>query len=167
MNAHVRRRGIPSGAGTNPGGARLKQQDGQTGAKGRGGADGGFTLVETLIAFAIAAMAIAALVHGTTGAVLSSRMAGRYDEAVGRAKSHLAALLASPLIDSDRQGDEGAGFHWRVRVATAAAAPSASRLKAVPPGVVTLYRITVTVSWADGDHRHAVRLDSARLGPLA
>lgn len=147
--------------------ARLNQHDGPTGTIGRGGAEGGFTLIEVLIAFVIAAMAVAALMHGTTGAVTASRVAGRYDEAVARARSHLAALSASPLIDSDRQGDEGGGFHWHVKVATADTAHPAARFKAVPGNMITLYRITVTISWTEGDHSRAVRLDSARLGPVA
>lgn len=130
-------------------------------------ADRGFTLIEVLIAFLIAAMAVAALVRATTGAVMSSRVAGRYDEAVARAQSHLAALSASPLTDSDRQGDEGGGFHWRVRVAAAGAAHPARQFRAIPQGAVTLYRITVTLTWTEAGRSRAVQLDSARLGPVA
>jgi len=138
-----------------------------TGSWVRDATDRGFTLIEALIAFLIAAMAIMALVRATTGAVTSSRVAGRYDEAVARAQSHLAALSASPLADSDRQGDEGGGFHWRVRVAAAGTAQPARRFSAVPHTAITLYRITVTVSWTEADRSRAVQLDSARLGPVA
>lgn len=129
--------------------------------------DGGFTLIEVLIAFVIAAMAVVALAHGTTGAVTSSRVAGRYDEAVARAKSHLAALSASPLIDSDRQGDEQGGYHWHARVAPAGTVHAGSQFKAVQGKAITLYRITVTISWTEGGRTRAIRLDSARLGPVA
>jgi len=131
-----------------------------------GGADRGFTLVEVLVAFLIAAMAMAVLVRATTGAVTSSRVAGRYGEAVTRAQSHLAALSAASLADSDRQGDEGGGFHWRVQVAAAGTAHAASQFRAIPQGAFTLYRVSVTVSWTDGGRSRAVRLDSAQLGPI-
>ncbi len=153
-----------------PSEATVDQHDGPANAIGTtvwSVADRGFTLVEVLVAFLIAAAAIAALVHVTTGAVMSSRVAGQYDEAVTRAQSHLAALSASPLIDSDRQGEEGDGFRWHVRVAAAAAVSTASRFRAMPDGAVTLYRITITISWQQGSRSRAVRLDSARLGPLA
>ena len=138
-----------------------------TGRKGRSAGERGFTLIEVLIAFLIAALAVAALMHVTTGAVTSSRVAGRYDEAVARAQSHLAALSASPLADNDRQGDEGGGFHWRVQVAAAGIANPARQFSAVPQGAIILYRVTVTISWTEADRSRAVQLNSARLGPVA
>lgn len=132
----------------------------------RGAAEHGFTLIEVLIAFLVAAMAVGAIAYAATGAVAASRAAGRYDEAVARAESHLALLSAAPLGDSDRQGEEGGGFHWHVRVASAGTAPLAGGTDALPAGTATLYRVTVTLSWGDGGARRSVRLDSARLGPL-
>jgi len=148
----------PEGAAVNPPGVPT-----HAGAA----ADHGFTLLEVLVAFLIAAMAVAALVRATTGAVTSSRVAGRYGEAVARAQSHLAALSASPLAESDRQGDEGGGFHWRVRVAAAGTAHAASQFRSIPQGAFTLYRVSVTVSWTEGGRSRAVQLDSAQLGPVA
>ncbi len=130
----------------------------------RRAAERGFALIEVLVAFLIAAMAVAAVVRATTTAIVSSRAASRYDEAVARAESHLASLSAARLVDSDRQGDEGGGYHWRVRVA--AAAHAEGQLKAIPAGAVTLYHVTVTISWRDGDGGRAVQLDSARLSPI-
>lgn len=135
-------------------------------ARTGGAAEHGFTLVEVLIAFLIAAMAAGAIVRAATGAIASSRAAGRYDEAVARAESHLASLSAAPLGDSDRQGDEGDGYHWRVQVAAAGTAQLTGRVDAMPTGTTTLYRVIVTMSWHDGGSRRAVRLDSARLGPV-
>ena len=123
----------------------------------------GFILLEVLVGFVIAALALGVIVHVAIGAVLASRIASRVDEAVARAASHLAALSAAPLIDSDRQGDEGGGFHWHIRVANEGAIQPAADLAAIPKGTVTLYRISVVVSWTEDGHRRAVRLNSARL----
>ena len=131
----------------------------------RGGEDG-FTLIEVLVAFLIAAAAAGAVLRAASGALAASRAAGRYDEAVARAESRLASLSAAPLADSDREGDEGDGFHWRVQVATAGAAPITGRVGTLPAGTARLYRVSVTVSWRDGGARRAVQLDSARLGPI-
>src|SRR5271166_5994655 len=62
----------------------------------------GFTLLEVVIAF-------------TT--------AGRYEEAVSRAKSHLAAIgrdgpLTATTTEGDDGGDgkDGGDYHWRIRI---------------------------------------------------
>ncbi len=127
-------------------------------------AERGFLLIEVLIASLIAAAAIMAIMHAAMAGLMSSRVAGRYDEAVARAKSHLAALSALPLVESDRQGDESAGYHWHVRVVSAGIVHPSHGLTAIPAGAITLYRISVSISWTESGHRRAMQLDSARLG---
>ncbi len=126
----------------------------------------GFLLTEVLIAGLIAAIAIMAITHATIGGLLSSRVASRYDEAVARANSHLATLSATPLVASDRQGDEGAGYHWHIRVVTAGLVHPSRVLTAIPTGAVTLYRLSVSVSWTENGRSRTVQLDSARLSPV-
>jgi len=127
----------------------------------------GFLLIEVLIASLIAVAAITAILHAATGGIVSSRVAGRVDEAVARANSHLATLSALPLVESDRQGDESAGYHWHVRVVSAGTVHPSNVLTATPAGAITLYRISVSISWTESGHRRAVQLDSARLSSAA
>ena len=115
-------------------------------------ADQGFTLLEVLVAFAIAALALGTLFRGTIDGLHTAQIAGRYQEAVTRAESRLAALTTGNLTASDRQGDDGNGFHWRERITPVeTAAP------------VGLYAVSVAVSWVD-DSRRTVELDSERIG---
>src|ERR1700712_3487121 len=114
-------------------------------------ADGGFTLIEVLVAFVIATVALAVMVHGAVDGLHGASLAGRYQEAVARARSHLAAVGDSPP-PSDRQGDEGNGFHWHVRIVPADRAARGT-------GQMTLMAVSVAVSW-DG---HVVELDSEHL----
>ncbi len=117
-----------------------------------------------LIAFAIAAMALALLFQaaGTSGD--AARSAGYYEEAVSRAKSRMAMLgRAADLTEGESEGEDGDGpYHWRVRVTPSVtaeppqgAAPTANHL--------TLYDVEVSISWTDR-HRHEVVLHSQRLG---
>ena len=125
----------------------------------------GFTLLEVLIAFIIAALAIGAMVHAVGNGLASSRAAAHYQEAVSRARSHLdVAMHGTALVPADTEGDDGGGFHWRLRVTPAARAtgqlPGFARRTAA---IVTLYAVSVTISWHDGHDTREVRLDSARV----
>ena len=131
-----------------------------------GGNAEGFTLLEVVVAFLIAALAVGALARTSTIAIESTRVASRTDEAVARAESHLASISAAPLTESDRQGDDGGGFHWQARIGRAGTALPAASAADLPPGSVTLYRLAVIVSWREDGRRRSVRLDSAKLGPL-
>lgn len=77
----------------------------------------GFTLLEVLIAFAIAALALSVLFRATGSGLGSARAASRYEEAVVRARSHLAAITHdAALAAGDASGDDGGGFQWRLSV---------------------------------------------------
>ncbi len=136
--------------------------------------EGGFTLLEVLIAFIIAAIALGVLFSGAIEGLRTSRVAVRYEEAVARARSHLAASGVSPM-EGDQNGDDGSGFHWRVRTQlTDRATPKdfvanpleqAIEQRASPATAPTLalYAITVWVSWREDGQTREVRLDSESL----
>ena len=117
----------------------------------RADGDGGFTLIEVLVAFVIATVALSVMVNAAVDGLRGATMAGRYQEAVARAQSHLAAVGDSPVA-SDRQGDEGAGYHWHVRIAPVSTIPFGQ-------GEATLLAISVAISW----NGRSVELDSERL----
>jgi general secretion pathway protein I len=113
----------------------------------------GFTLLEALVAFAILALALTALLQGTLTGLRSTQSAGRAEEALARARSRLAALDAAPIAAGDQRGDDGGGFTWRTRI-----------LPAESLGGRTLYSVSVSIGWRDGDTPREVRLDTQRLG---
>jgi general secretion pathway protein I len=124
-------------------------------------AERGFTLLEVLVAFAITAMALTVLFHGTTTGLASARAASRYEEAIVRARSHLAALgRDAALAAGDAEGDDGAGFRWRLHVWPLQAAEGAAGSNFTPP---TLLAVEVAIAWTDGRQRREVVLRSERL----
>ena len=127
--------------------------------------DRGFTLLEVLVAFIIAAFALAALFSGGLGGLQAAAVSGRTTEALSRAQSHLAAApTGDALAAGDRQGDEGGGFHWRVRIVTAdTALPDPSAQRGAP--VLALYAVSSAVSWTEGGRTRSVQLDSLRTAP--
>ena len=116
--------------------------------------DAGFTLIEVLVAFIIAGLALAVLAHAGLDGLRASSLSARYQEALARAQSHLAAIGDAPQ-PSDRQGDEGDGYHWHVRIVPLAASAIAS-------GHATLLAVSVSVSWGDAPGRR-VQLDTERV----
>jgi general secretion pathway protein I len=113
----------------------------------------GFTLLEVVVALVIVALASVALLEAVGTGLHASRSAALYDEAVVRAKSHLAAAMYGMRLEPlEQNGDDGGGFHWRLRIApmtTVALRPMGAGEQASVP--VVLYAISTWISWRDGD----------------
>ena len=122
----------------------------------------GFTLIEVLIAFAIAAMALGLLFQSASSSGGAAHLAGNYEEAVSRAKSHMASLgRESEIAPGEQSGDDGGGFRWRVKITPSAVAQPPQ--DATANTRLTLFDVEVSVSWADGGRPHAVVLHTQRL----
>jgi general secretion pathway protein I len=125
--------------------------------------DGGFTLLEVVVALAIAALAIVGLFQAASGGLLSVNTAGRVEEAVQRAQSHLAAVgRSAALIQGEFTDDDGGGYRWRLR-----ARPVASRQVAAadgsPTALATLFDVEVAISWPGRSGERSVVLKTMRL----
>src|SRR5262250_790806 len=108
---------------------------------------GGFTLLEVVVALAIAALALVGLFQAGGGGLFAVDTAARAEEAVERAQSHLAAVgRDAALIAGEYTGDDGGGYRWRLRVQ-----PTATREALSPVGDPTanptLYSVEVAIFW--------------------
>ena len=123
----------------------------------------GFTLIEVLIAFAIAAMALGLLFQAASSSGTAAHQAGNYEEAVSRAKSHMAMVgRESDVAPGEREGDDGSGYRWRITITPSAAAQPPQG--ATPENRLMLYNVEVSVSWLDGGRPHSVVLHTQRTG---
>ena len=123
----------------------------------------GFALLEVLVAFVIAALALGGLLAAALEGLGATATAGAYEEAVARARSHLAAIGRSgPLLAGTQQGDDGGGFAWQSRIGLLASAPSADASAGPPLGI---YAVSVTIGWRAGRHERAVTLQTERVAP--
>src|SRR5579859_18463 len=129
----------------------------------------GFTLLEAVVAFAIAALALGVLFRAATGGLVAVDTAGRYEEAVSRAKSHMASIgHDGPLSETQTEGDDGGGYHWRIRIVPLASANPANGQPApflqASSRKPTLYSVEVGISWSDGGRHREFLLQSQRIG---
>ena len=124
--------------------------------------DSGFTLLETLAAFLIAALALGALTQGAAGGLRAARVAGHTQEALSRARSRLAAAALAP-VPGEQQGNDGGGYAWRVTTTLLLTAPP-GRGDILRPGMA-LYAVRASVSWAMDGGTREVALDTQRVVP--
>jgi len=127
----------------------------------------GFTLLEVVVAIAIAAVALVGLFQTGSGGLLAVDTAARVQEAVQRAQSHLAAVgRDAALVEGDFTDEDGGGYRWRLRVR-----PVGSR-QVLTAGAnanetQTLFDVEVAISWPGHSGDRAVVLKTLRLGTAA
>jgi general secretion pathway protein I len=130
--------------------------------------DTGFTLLEVLIAFAIAALAIGVLYGGTVTGLDATAVSAKYDEAVSLARSHLDPIgHGAPLTVQQTSGADGEGFTWHLRIRQAGSRQmqlnDQDRQNDIKPSIAVLYDVVVTESWKVGGQQRQVTLATRRL----
>jgi general secretion pathway protein I len=111
----------------------------------------GFTLLEVLAAFIIAAAAIAVLLQAGFTAAAENRAAAVTQQLLARAQSRLASVgTLTALAPMNVSGDDGGGYRFALTIAQVGAG-----------GALTLYDVSLTESF--GPRR--LTLATSRLGP--
>jgi general secretion pathway protein I len=118
--------------------------------------EGGFTLIEVVVAFAILALSLGALYESFGGSLKRSGAARQQDLAALRAESLLAEFRGSGgLLPQEHNGHDGElGFSWRITVK-----PYPAEL--AEHSTLSAEAVEVEVSWAE--KRHRVLLQSVEL----
>lgn len=119
--------------------------------------EGGFTLVEVLVAFAILAVALGFLMH------VIANVVGRTGEAASRAgalevgQSLLDRLgVDLPLQDGVSEGDGGSRYRWHIEISPYGDEEDRQNWPAAA------HRVAVTVFWDNGG---GLTLSTLKLGP--
>lgn len=123
----------------------------------------GFTLLEVVVATAITGLALVGLFQAGTSGVFAVDGAARVDEAIERAQSHLAAFGRSGAVaPGELEGDDGGGYHWRLRSRPIATQPAAAPDQTA--SAMSLFAVDVEISWRAWGRNRSVVLDTRRLG---
>ena len=130
-------------------------------------AEAGFTLFEVMVAFVIAALALGVLFAGGLAGLRTAKIADGYDDALSRARSRIAAIVAPQPLDL--RGDDGGGFRFHLRITQAGAVTpphddSLGLAGSQPAARVGLYDIAVTLTWPGDGGERQLALATQRLG---
>jgi len=123
-----------------------------------------------LIALIISGIALATVFQAAGETMRATASAARHQQALSRALSHLDGAGVN-LMPGEQEGDDGGGFHWHVLVrpidSTGKQDAAGKPMPITDTLVVTMYAVTVSITWRDGRNERFVRLDSRRLRTTA
>lgn len=130
-------------------------------------AESGFTLLEVMVAFVIAALAIALLYNGATGGLNATATATKSEEALALARSHMAAIgKGEAIAPQETSGVDGDGYSWHLRIRpigqrqmTLSDSDTANDTK---PTNAVLYDVQVRESWEVAGRTHDISLETRR-----
>jgi general secretion pathway protein I len=123
----------------------------------------GFTLVEVLVAFAVAALVLVPLLRIFSGGMVGLTRSQRAAEAAQWAQTVLDARSGETLLAiGTEDGDLAGGYRWRRTVR-----PYSDAAMSLPsPGAPLIpYDVTLTVSWSERGQTRAVTLETLQLAP--
>ena len=122
--------------------------------------DGGFTLLEVIVAFTILAFAMTALSQAFSGGLRGLEAAGTRAAAVQYARSKLDEVgMTVPLEEGEHTGTFADGTPWTVTIGPLPGGGEEDLLTSE----VLAYRVQVTVPV---DRQRPVTLTTVRLGPI-
>ncbi len=130
----------------------------------RARAQGGFTLLEVVVAFVVLSLALTTIFQIFSAGLARAGELDGYTRALAVAESKLASTgVESPLQEGESSGETpDRAFRWRVSVLRDPETEPAAQTRSIP---LSLYRVEVRVGWRAGDGREReVRLSTLQLG---
>jgi general secretion pathway protein I len=125
----------------------------------------GFTLIEVLVAFAIAALLLVPLLHLISLGIGTFGNAQNYATATLWAESALAdAGMQEPIAEGTQSGDLPQHIHWEMSIERYHDDAMSDQPTTAPSGLVP-YAITLTMSWPERLSRGSITFHTLRLGP--
>lgn len=123
--------------------------------------DGGFSLLEVLVAFAITAIALGVILQIVSTGLRSAALSEDYTHAAVLAESKLSLVgVEIPLQEGVSEGEFDDRYRWKTVVEPYNSEIEDEQLEDHPR--VLLFRVAVEVIWQDGSRERRFRLDTLR-----
>ena len=116
----------------------------------------GFSLLEILVAFSIAALALAMLYRVSGNNARQTGSLAQTERATALAQSLLAAYQTVPIAGLSDSGNS-AGYGWSVE-----SRPYPTPVNDQAPQAAHLYELLITVAWMDGTRSRSLELTTLR-----
>ena len=124
---------------------------------------GGYTLIEIIVAFAILALGLTLLLGTLSGATRQVRQAGDAGRAALHAQSLLAEFGELPRPGARDGALEGGRYRWQLDVSPWSDPAPRRGPQRIDPSAARLVRLQLQVEWGEGGPRQRVQLSSLRL----
>ena len=132
-------------------------------------AQGGFSLLEVLVAFSILALSLGVLMQIFSSAMRNAMLSQQYSNAALLAQSTLSAVgIEEPLQEGQSAGEWDNGMRWQLLITPyeeplEEGGDPPRGLRTRQQAVIDGFQVRVAVSWDDGDKRRRVELESLRI----
>ncbi len=137
--------------------SRLRPRSGRAGARQQGG----FTLLEVLVAFVVFVMVFGAVLEAMGMALRNTRRSAEVSEAALWAQSKLDSIgTVEELKEGSESGDFNDQYQWQLEVSKSEVQRTDGLSADSFP--VELYRVDLTVSWGDRNRRNQQHFTTMR-----
>ena len=131
----------------------------------RGRRQGGFTLLEVLLAFVVFALSFAVVLEIISTSMRSTVRARHYTEAALLAQTLMDQVGTElPLEDARYDGETDAGFQWSLSISTFEAQNEADDylMQIAEQNGTRVFWVDVDLAWVDGTRQRSARFSTLR-----
>jgi len=127
-------------------------------ANPRSNAEGGFALIEILVAVSILAISLVVIFQLFSGGLKSRKLSEQYARGVFHAREKMAETLLNPdLSEGETEGEFEDGYEWQMTITPIPSEEDEEKLS------VGLLNIRIRITWHEGEKKKSFEVDTLKL----